>query len=87
MSPGQIFFEFNCRYHSHIFFGNNTDPYSKSYLAKKLAKELKNLIFIYQQNLIYAQKLQKQANDKKVKLQNYAFSKKIWLNSKYIQIK
>ena len=39
------------------------------------------------QNLLYAQALQKRAHDKGVKNCNYAPSKKVWLNSKYIKTK
>ena len=42
---------------------------------------------ICQQNLLYAQKLQKKAHDKGVKPQSYALEEKVWLNSKYIKIK
>ncbi len=38
------------------------------------------------QNLLHIQKLQKKANDKKVKSRNYAPGEKVWLNSKYIKI-
>ena len=42
---------------------------------------------ICQQNLLHAQKLQKKANNKSVKLQNYAPEEEVWLNNKYIKIK
>lgn len=42
---------------------------------------------IYCQNFLYTQDLYKLANDKRVKPQNYALSKKVWLNSKYIKSK
>ena len=42
---------------------------------------------ICQQNLLYAQKLQKKAYDKGMKPTNYALGEKVWLNSKYIKIK
>ena len=40
-----------------------------------------------QQNLHYAQKLQKQAHNKGVKSQSYALSNKVWLSSKHLKIK
>lgn len=42
-------------------------------------------MLIYQQNLHYAQKLQKQAYDKDVKPCNYVLDKKAQLNSKFIK--
>lgn len=48
-------------------FEDKTDLQFKSYFANKLAKDLKNLILICQQNLFYTQKLQKLANNKGVK--------------------
>ena len=42
---------------------------------------------VYRENLQHAQKLQKQAQDKKIKPKIYAFSEKVWLNSKYIKTK
>lgn len=54
---GQIFFKINSGYHLGISFKKDTNPYLRSYLAKKLAKKLENLISICHQNLLYAQKL------------------------------
>ena len=45
------------------------------------------MMVICQQNFYHAQKLQKQAHNKKVKPQNYAPAKKVWLNSKYLKTK
>ena len=44
-------------------------------------------MIVCRKNLYYAQELQKQAHDKGVKPQSYAFSQKVWLNNKYIKIK
>ena len=44
-------------------------------------------MIICQENLYHAQKLQKWAHNKNVKLRNYVFVDKIWLNSKYIKTK
>lgn len=61
---------------------------TRKYLsAEKLTNELKDLIFICQQNLFYTQKLQKWANNKRVKPQSYMSGKKKKLNSKYIKTK
>ena len=54
---------------------------------KKLSSELRNLITIYQQNLHYVQKLQKQAHNKRIKPQSYILGNKIWLNSKHFKTK
>ena len=45
------------------------------------------MIIIYRENFHHAQKLQKQAHNKGIKPRNYAFSKKVWLNSKFIKTK
>ena len=49
--------------------------------------ELRELMNICRQNLLYAQNLQKQAHDKEVKSWSYAPGEKVLLNSKYIKIK
>ena len=84
-STGRILFKLNYGYHPQVSFKNNVDLHSKSCSANKLAKKLRELIDICQQNLFYAQKLQKKAYDKDVKPQSYALKEKIWLNSKYIK--
>lgn len=48
-------FEPNCRYHPHVSFENETNLYSKFCLANKIAKELKELMSICQQNLFHTQ--------------------------------
>ena len=55
--------------------------------ADELSAELRELIIVCRENLYHAQKLQKQAHNKRVKPRSYALSKKIWLNSKYIKTK
>ena len=45
------------------------------------------MIIICKKNFHYAQKLQKKADNKGVKLESYTFYNNIWLNSKYIKIK
>ena len=86
-STNHTLFELNCSFHPRVSFKDNVDPCFRSCSADKLTKELKELMDIYQQNLFYAQKLQKKAYDKVVKPQSYALGKKIWLNSKYIKTK
>lgn len=77
-----MFSELNCGYYFHIFFEDKTNPRSRFYSADKLAKKLRKLMLIHQQNPFYAQKLQKQAHNKIIKPQNYVSSEKIWLNSR-----
>ena len=43
----------------------------------KLVKKLKSLIIIYPEKLYHAQKLQKQANNKVIKLKSYILNNKI----------
>ena len=52
-----------------------------------MTKKLRNLIAACRENLQHAQELQKQAQNKETKPRHYAFSEKVWLNSKYIKIK
>ena len=84
-STGYILFELNCGYYPCISYKEDLDLHSKSKTAKKLSSKLQKLITIYQQNFYHAQKFQKRANDKKVKLQSYALSDIIWLNSKHLK--
>ena len=55
--------------------------------ANKLLTELKVLMIVCQENFYQTLKLQKRTNNKGVKSKKYAFSNKIWLNSKYIKTK
>lgn len=59
VSTSHMLFELNYQYHPRISFEDKTDPHSKSYSVNKLVKKLRNLMSICQQNLFYAQKLQK----------------------------
>ena len=86
-STGHMPFELNCDYHSQVFFKDNVVLHSKSCLANELAKNLRKLMDICQQNLLHAQKLQKRAYDKGMKPWSYVPKEKIWLNSKYIKTK
>ena len=67
INTGHKPFELNCRYHPRILFEDDANFHSKSRSAKKLAKELKNLMSIYQQNLLHTPKLQKRVYNKRVK--------------------
>ncbi len=84
---GHTPFKLNCSYHSKVSFEEDVDPRSRSHSANKLAEELKELIKVYCQNLLYAQELQKKAHDKGIKSRSYAPDEKVWLNSKYIKTK
>ncbi len=42
---------------------------------------------MYRKNFHYTQELHKQAHNKAIKLRNYIFGDKVWLNSKYIKTK
>ena len=86
-STSHISFALNYGYHFHVFYKKDFDPFSKSKSANELSIELRELITICRKNLHHAQKLQKQAYNKAVKLKSYVFGDKIWLNSKYIKTK
>lgn len=47
MSIGYTPFELNYNYHSRVFLKDDVNFCSISYLANKLAKELKDLMLIY----------------------------------------
>ena len=66
-------------------YKKDVDPYSKLKSVNKLSMELRELIFVCQENLHHAQELQKWAHNKSVKPGNYTFSDKVWLNNKYIK--
>ena len=89
-STGHMPFKLNYGFYPRVFFKDNINPYSRSCSANELAKKLKELIDICQQNLLHAQKLQKRAHDKSVKLQSYASERKFdWIanTSKQSKIK
>ena len=56
-SISHILFKLNCGYHPCILFEDNANSRSKSCLAEELAKELRDLMFIYQQYLFYIQEV------------------------------
>ncbi len=84
-STGHTPFELNCGYHASVSFEEDVDPRSRFRSANELAEELRELMEVCCQNLLYAQELQKRAHDKGVKSRSYAPGEKVWLNSKYIK--
>ena len=84
-SAGHTPFKLNCGYHLKVSFKENVDPYSRICFANELVKELRKLMEVCRQNLLYAQELQKRVYDKGVKNCSYTPGKKVWLNSKYIK--
>ena len=86
-STGHIPFELNCSYHPRMLYKEDVNSRSQSKSADELSAELRELIIVCQENLHYAQELQKRAHDKGVKSRSYALSKKVWLNNKYIKTK
>ena len=86
-STGHTPFKLNCGYHPRVSYKEDLDPRSKSKTVEELSSKLQNLMAVCQQNLHHAQKLQKQAYDKRVKPQSYASGDKVWLNSKHLRTK
>ena len=87
LSTGHTPFELSCGYHPCISFEEDTNPRFQSKSVDKLSAELRDLMTVCRDNLHHAQELQKQAYNRGVKPRSYAFSDKVWLNSKYIKIK
>ena len=56
-STGHTPFKLNCGLYLQVSFKDNINPCFRSYFANKLAKELRKLIDICEQNLFYTQKL------------------------------
>ena len=86
-STGHILFELNYGYHLWMLYKEKVNLRSQSKSVDELSEELRELMIVCQKNLYHAQKLQKQAHDKRDKPQNYAPGKKVWLNNKYIKTK
>ena len=76
-STGHTPFKLNYGFYPRVFFEDDVDFCSRSCSANELTKELKELINIYQQNLLHAQELQKKIHDKSMKLQSYALGEKV----------
>lgn len=53
MNTNYMFFELNYKYHQHILFEKDTNPYLRFCLVKKLDKDLRDLILICQQYQLY----------------------------------
>ena len=87
LNTGYMPFELNRGYYPCVFFEKVTNPCLQSKLVDKLATKLRDLITVCRENFYHAQKLQKQAHNKGVKLRSYASNDKVWLNSKYIKTK
>ncbi len=87
VNTGYTPFELNCGFYPRVSFKNNVDPFFKSRLANKLADELRELMEICCQNLLYAQELQNRAHNKRIISRSYAPGEKVWLNSQYIKTK
>ena len=86
-STGYTPFKLNSGYHPRVFYKEDLDPRSKSRTAEELSSELQELMTVCQQNLHYAQELQKRGHNKEVKPQSYAPGDKVWLSSKYLKSK
>ena len=54
---GHMPFKLNCGFHPQVSFKDDVDSHSRFCSANKLAKKLRELIDICQQNLLYAQEL------------------------------
>ena len=87
ISTGHTPFELNCGYLFWMLYEEKVDSCSKSKSTDELSAELRKLIIVCQENLYYAQDLQKWAHNKRVKPRSYVPSNKVWLNSKYIKTK
>ena len=61
VSTGHTPFELNCGYYLRMLYKEEVDPHSKSKSAEELSAEIRELMFVYQENLYHAQELQKQA--------------------------
>ncbi len=56
-STGHTLFELNCGYHTRVFFEEDVDLGSRSCSANEPAEELKHLMEVCYQNLLYAKEL------------------------------
>ena len=54
VSTRYTLFELNSWYHSRVIDEEDVDPHSRSKIADKLIKKLRNLIAAYRKNLQYA---------------------------------
>ena len=56
-NTSHILFKLNYNYHLHVLFENDVNSHWRSCSTEKLAKELRDLISICQQNLLHVQEL------------------------------
>ena len=56
-STGHMPFEFNCGFLSQMSYKKKVDPRSQSKSAGKLSEELRELMFVYRENLHHAHEL------------------------------
>ena len=87
ISNGHTPFELNCGYYLCVLFDKDTNLRYQSKSTDEISAKLEDLMTVCQKNLYHTQKLQKQACNKNVQPKSYILSDKIWLNSKYTQIK
>ena len=76
-SIGFMPFELNCGYYPRVSYKKDFDLRLKSRTAEKLSSELQELMTVCQQNLYYAQELQKRGYNKGVKPRSYAPGNKV----------
>ena len=86
-STGFMPFELNCKYHLWVSYEKDLNPRSQSKTIEELSSELWEFMTVCQQNLYYAQELQKQAHNKFVKPRSYASGDKVWLSSNHLKTK
>ena len=86
-STSYMLFKLNCEYHPRVSYEEDLDPRLHSRTAEELSSELQELMTVCQQNLHYAQELQKRGHNKGVTPQSYAPGEKVWLSSKYLKTK
>ena len=60
-------FELNCGYHLQMLYKEDVDSHSQFKSADKLSAELRKQMIVCRKNLYHAQKIQKQAHNKRVK--------------------
>ena len=79
-------FLLNFKYHLQVSHKENIDSCSKCKVVDELTEGLRNLIATCKKNLELVYELKKQAYNKETKPRSYTLNKKIWFNSKYIQL-
>lgn len=72
VATGYILFKLNYHYHFGLFFEIKVSFCTTSCPANKRATELKKLMLIPWQNLLHAQKLEKQGHNNGIKSYSYA---------------